>query len=190
MSKCNVCGKEMRAGTEHVRPDLATVCSSCAKRPFDYQQWRTASVVTPKMLDSCLDRIAELEAENTHLSSLCDRLTAVNQSRVNDEAVALKRAEQAEARCKELAEETADRIGALLKAEAALAEEREIRDAYVLKAEAALAERDARRCIDCAKFTYMECPVWPAFHRGETVESLPPDYSCSLWTIRAEEGSK
>jgi len=176
MSKCNVCGKEMRAGTEHVRPDLATVCSSCAKRPFDYQQWRTASVVTPKMLDSCLDRIAELEA----------RLNTMSQSYVDT----LKRAEQAEARCKELAEETADRIGALLKAEAALAEEREIRDAYVLKAEAALAERDARRCIDCAKFTYMECPVWPAFHRGETVESLPPDYSCSLWTIRAEEGSE
>ena len=44
-----------------------------------------------------LARIAALEAENAHLSSLCDRLTAVNQSRVNDEAVALKRAEQAEA---------------------------------------------------------------------------------------------
>jgi len=97
MSKCNVCGKEMRAGTEHVRPDLATVCSSCAKRPFDYQQWRTASVVTPKMLDSCLDCIAELETQVADLSSLCDRLTAVNQSRVNDEAVALKRAKQAEA---------------------------------------------------------------------------------------------
>ena len=62
-------------------------------------------------------------------------------------------------------------------------------DASIAELEAALAERDARRCIDCAKFTYMECPVWPAFHRGETVESLPPDYSCSLWTIRAEEGS-
>jgi len=36
-------------------------------------------------------RIAELEAENTHLSSLCDRLTKVNQGRVSDEAIALKR---------------------------------------------------------------------------------------------------
>jgi hypothetical protein len=57
------------------------------------------------------------------------------------------------------------------------------------QAEAALAERDGRRCIDCALLTYMDCPVWPAFHRGETVEALPPDYCCSLWTARAEEGS-
>ena len=34
---------------------------------FDYQQWRTASAVTPEMLDSCLDRITALEAENERL---------------------------------------------------------------------------------------------------------------------------
>jgi hypothetical protein len=34
---------------------------------FDYQQWRKASAVTPEMLDSCLDRIAELEAENKRM---------------------------------------------------------------------------------------------------------------------------
>ena len=53
---------------------------------FDYQQWRTASAVTPEMLDSCLDRIAELEAE------------ALEQTEVAREA--LKRAEQAEAELK------------------------------------------------------------------------------------------
>ena len=35
---------------------------------FDYQQWRKASAVTPEMLDSCLARIAELEAENKALA--------------------------------------------------------------------------------------------------------------------------
>jgi hypothetical protein len=36
---------------------------------FDYQQWRHASAVTPAMLDSCLDRIAELEAAaNLHFA--------------------------------------------------------------------------------------------------------------------------
>jgi DNA repair exonuclease SbcCD ATPase subunit len=162
MSKCNVCGKEMRAGTEHVRPDLATVCSSCAKRPFDYQQWRTASVVTPKMLDSCLDRIAELEA----------RLNTMSQSYVDT----LKRAEQAEARCKELAEETADRIGALL------------------KAEAALAEMKARRCWTCRSHVFllhggnaystMKTHACPMFGR-----EFEADGFCHRWTARAEEGS-
>ena len=62
MSRCNNCGKDMHVGTEHVRPDLTVVCLSCSKANFDYQQWRTASAVTPEMLDSCLDRIEELEA--------------------------------------------------------------------------------------------------------------------------------
>lgn len=34
---------------------------------FNYEQWRTASAVTPDMLDSCLARIAALEAENAEL---------------------------------------------------------------------------------------------------------------------------
>ena len=39
---------------------------------FDYQQWRTASAVTPEMLDSCLDRIAKMEAENAQLRADID----------------------------------------------------------------------------------------------------------------------
>jgi len=36
---------------------------------FDYRQWRTATAVTPEMLDSCLDRVAELQAELAALKS-------------------------------------------------------------------------------------------------------------------------
>jgi hypothetical protein len=39
---------------------------------FDYQQWRKSSVATPEMLDSCLGRIAELEADNERLKVQLD----------------------------------------------------------------------------------------------------------------------
>ena len=41
---------------------------------FDYQQWRTASAETPEMLDSCLDRIAALEAELANRDKLLDQM--------------------------------------------------------------------------------------------------------------------
>lgn len=40
---------------------------------FDYQQWRSASAVTPEMLDACLDRIAALEAELERVTGERDR---------------------------------------------------------------------------------------------------------------------
>jgi hypothetical protein len=49
-----------------------------------------------------------------------------------------------------------------------------------------LAALKGRRCFDCKLFTYTDCPVWPAFHRGETVDTLPSDYHCSLWTPRKD----
>jgi hypothetical protein len=49
-----------------------------------------------------------------------------------------------------------------------------------------LAALEGRRCFDCKLFTYTDCPVWPAFHRGETVDTLPSDYHCSLWTPRKD----
>jgi len=45
---------------------------------FNYQQWRTASAVTPAMLDSCLDRIAELEGQR---DAYADRAAAVYSER-------------------------------------------------------------------------------------------------------------
>jgi len=45
---------------------------------FNYQQWRTASAVTPAMLDSCLDRIRELEAQR---DAYADRAAAVYSER-------------------------------------------------------------------------------------------------------------
>lgn len=54
---------------------------------FNYQQWRSASAVTPEMLDACLDRIAALEAEVERadaeikrLNDICDRLAAAGRS--------------------------------------------------------------------------------------------------------------
>jgi len=45
---------------------------------FNYQQWRTASAVTPAMLDSCLDRIRELEGQR---DAYADRAAAVYSER-------------------------------------------------------------------------------------------------------------
>ena len=62
--------------------------------------------------------IAELQAENARLLTLLtDRPTTLSAW----DCAVLERAEKAEARCKELAEERADGIGELLKAEAELA---------------------------------------------------------------------
>jgi chromosome segregation ATPase len=62
-----------------------------------------------------IDKRLEAEAENELVKADFDRM----QRDWKHEKICAK---QAEARCKELAEETADRIGALNKAEAALAE--------------------------------------------------------------------
>ena len=60
---------------------------------FDYQQWRTASAVTPEMLDSCLDRIAELEADVAE----ADILAAMVQKQKTTIPEQRKKLEQAEA---------------------------------------------------------------------------------------------
>jgi regulator of replication initiation timing len=48
---------------------------------FDYQQWRTSSAVTPEMLDSCLERLAAVDAENKRLQLENQHLADLAQNR-------------------------------------------------------------------------------------------------------------
>jgi len=85
---------------------------------FDYQQWRTSSAVTPEMLDSCLDRIAELEAENTRLFQRLNEYAAESSE---DRFTYRRRAEQAEADRNACAEAYENETNLRLRAEAELA---------------------------------------------------------------------
>jgi hypothetical protein len=51
--------------------------------------------------------------------------------------------------------------------------------------EAELVTLKARRCETCRKFTYMDCPVWPAIHRaGTDAPSAGLAFFCSEWAAR------
>jgi hypothetical protein len=109
-----------------------------------------------------------------------------------------QRAEKAEARCKELAEEAADRIGALVQAEAELAALKAskpkplppLKTLREMELEAELAALKARRCETCRYWTRY------TGNRGECEVSVKVDninpactFGCVGWAARAEEGS-
>jgi len=127
---------------------------------FNYQQWRTASAVTPAMLDSCLDRIRALEGQR---DAYADRAAAVYSER----------------KLRIEAEATIEAKGRII---ATLVSERRANRKLLKQAEAALAERDRM-----LKRAYDDVSLFP-FIEDEPYEVGLDKFLADL-RARAEEGS-